>query len=212
LTEAQARAFLELEEGAELPDEDTLVADAEQIVEIHGVVARETAELATQGLQVSPIWEVRPRGEVRARLAVRAPSLRARTLSTEAFDALDDAWIDALVVAIRWLVDDPIGAAHALENTHKLWFDKDAPSRVIDVPARPHLRVLSMSLADLGRKHGAGFTPLEWLASLGLPLDEVRADVAADERDDEAIRRSMRDRTVAMWAEELRWQKKAFGR
>lgn len=216
LTEAQARAFLELDESAELPDDETLVADAEQIVEVHAAVALETADLAAQGLQPSPIWEVRLSGrppEVRARLAVRAPALRGRTLSVDAFDALDEAWIDALIVALRWLVDDPIGAAHALENTHKLWFDKDAPSRVIDVPPRPHLRVLSMSLADLARKHAAGFTPLEWLASLGLPLADVRAEVGADTAlDDASIHGSMRDRTVAMWAEELRWQKKAFGR
>lgn len=216
LTEAQARAFLELDGSAELPDEETLLADAEQIVEVHAAVARETAALGAQGLQLSPIWEVRAAltpPEVRARLAVRAPSIRARTLSVEAFDALDDAFIDALIVALRWLVDDPIGAAHALENTHKLWFDREAPSRVVDVPARPHLRVLTMSLADLARKHSAGFTPLEWLASLGLPLAEIREEVGAEtDRDDASIQRSMRDRTVAMWAEELRWQKKAFGR
>lgn len=210
LTVAQATQFLGISPGSHLPDEEALLADAEEILDVHARVLEDVASLAAQGLQLSPIWETRG-DEHRARLAVRPPALRARVLTAASYDAMEGAWIDALVLSITWLFDDPIGAAHALEDTHRLWFDAEAPTRALDVRPRPHLRVLSMTLADLGRKKSAGFAPLEWLASLGLPLAEARAEVDG-EGDDAAIAARARERSVAMWAEELRWKKAAFGR
>lgn len=210
LTLTQASQFLGLSPGTELPDEGTLLEDAEEILDVHTRVLADVANLASQGLQLSPIWEARE-SSVRARLAVRPPALRARVLTVDAYEAIEDAWLDALVVATTWLVDDPVGAAHALEDTHRLWFDAESPTRALDVAPRPHLRLLSMTLADLGRKKSAAFAPLEWLASLGLPLADVELADQGDV-DAEAIARRARERSVAMWAEELRWKKAAFGR
>lgn len=211
LTLDQASAFLGLSSGTELPDAETLLDDADEILETHARVLTDVANLAAQGLQLSPIWETR--GEaLRARLAVRPPALRARVLTLETFDAVEDAWLDALVVAMSVFASDAIGAAHALEDTHRVWFDTEAPTRPLDVPFRPHLRCLSMTLADLGRKRSAAFTPVEWLASLGVPLDEVRAALDVTGDDDASILERVRARSLAMWAEELRWKKAAFGR
>lgn len=212
LTLAQACAFLGVEPDLELPDEEALLADAERILDVQAVIARETANLA--GLELSPIWEIGPRPALRARLAVRAPAVRARALTVELFDALEDEWIDALLVAMPWLAEDPIGAAHALEDTHRFWFDAEAPTRALDVPLMPHLRLLSMALADLGRKRSASFGPLAWLASMGLPLPELRAELGGPfaSGSDEEITRAVREKSIAMWAEELRWKSAAFGR
>lgn len=210
LTIEQALAFLG-RDGVDdpLPEDDALVACAEQIVRAHHATRADVAKLSSQGLQLSPIWEVRERS-LRARLVVRPPALAARFAFDAAAPPLDDAWLDALLDALPWLHDDPIGAAHALEDTHKLWFDKEGPTRALDVPHAPHVRSLTMTLADLARKRSASFTPFEWLASLGLPLDDVR-DAHDDPRTDAAVGDAVRARSVAMWAEELGWKRAAFG-
>lgn len=209
LSEEEARRFLALPEDFSLPDDDdALIADAKRVVEINLELGLELTNLSKQGLQLSPIWEQQD-GQCHARLAVLPPVFRSRYFEAPGAEG----WIRPptfrmVAEVLPWMIDDPIGAAYALEDTHRAWYDAEAPTRPLEIPYRGHLRTLSLVLADLGRKGAAGFTTLEWLASIGLPFEESRED---DDPTPEEIRASMKQGTRAMWSQEQGWIRAAFG-
>lgn len=210
LSRAEALAFLGLPDGFAPPPADELERDARAIAKRTLAFGLELAELAASGLQLSPIWEEKG-GAVQLRLAVVPRELRARYFDGDgAREALEDPQLFRLTgELLEWIASDPVGGAFALDDTHRAWFDAEGPVRTIGLPSRPHYRVLSLLLADGVRKLAAGLDTLEWLASLGLPIDEMR-----DEEDPpaEAIRAAAEAGLAAMWAEEAAWTRAAFGR
>src|SRR5690606_30875995 len=75
-----------------------------------------------------------------------------------------------------WMAEDPSSAAVALEDTREMWRSDDAPLRPLEPLYAGHFKLLSLMLADLARKADAGFDTLDWIASLGLPVEEFRDD------------------------------------
>jgi len=191
------------------PDAHQAIADARMIVAKNRAVDREIAPLSAQGLLFSPVWEIGS-GIARGRLAVLPPVFRTRYFESEGAEVLDDdATIELVCDVLPWLVDDPVGAAFALENTLRAWLDDTAPTRSLEIPYVGHYRLLSLLLADIARKSAAGLDELEWLASIGLPVEEFRddADLPA-----EAIIEGMKQRLDQMWQDERAWLVDAFGR
>ena len=74
--------------------------------------------------------------------------------------------------------------------------------RSLEVPYKPHFKTLTLVIADLARKVGAGFTELEWIASLGL-MDAFH-DPESDPPREEVLA-SVRDKSAAMLADEEAW-------
>jgi len=209
LSEVDARVLLGLPKGGAVPDESTLSADAEAIVTQNLALAREVEHLGEQGLLLSPVWESNA-GVAQARMAVRPPSFRTRYFEPEGLEVLRDSEaIDAVVDVVPWMMDDPVGAAVALDDTLRAWRDDTAPVRSLGVAMKPHTRLLSLLLADVARKGAAGLDTLEWLASLGVPIAELRDD--GDPSEDE-IRASMKANLRAMWDDERGWMRAAFTR
>jgi hypothetical protein len=210
LTPGDARAFLGLPAGYAPPEQALLERDARRIVLETLRLDHELSHLAAQGLQLSPIWEEKD-GLAHVRLAVMPTAFRRRFFDgDEAREALEDGELVRIACElVTWIVDDPVGGTFALEDTHRVWFDAEAPSRSLKVPYRGHEKVLSLLVADGVRKADAGFTTLEWLASLGLPIEESRED---DDPAPDAIRASMAELSAAMRAEETAWLARAFGR
>lgn len=209
LSEADARALLALPRSHVLPSEDELLDDARRIVAKNLELADELGPLREQGLQLSPVWEAKG-GVVQVRLAVLPAVFRSRYFEGEAAEVLrEPVAIEMVVDVLPWMVDDPVGAAFALESTYRTWQDDTAPVRSIEVPYRGHYRLLSLLLADIARKGSAGLDVLEWLGSIGLPVEESRDE---DDPPAEEIRASMKAHLEAMWAEERRWKDAAFGR
>lgn len=209
LSAEDARRFLALPEGYSVDDgDDALIQDAKMVVDKNLELGRELAKMSQQGLQLSPIWEQQD-GVAHARLAVLPPIFRSRYFEAPGAEAwIRPATFRMVAEVLPWMIDDPVGAAYALEDTHRAWYDPEAPTRSLKIPYRGHLRTLSLVLADLARKSAAGLTTLEWLASIGLPFEESRED---DDPTPDEVRAAMRQATHAMWTQEQAWIRVAFG-
>lgn len=208
LSREQALAFLGLPERFEPAAGEELERDARAIATRTLGFDLELAELTASGLQLSPIWEARA-DIVQLRLAVVPRELRTRYYEGDgAREALEDPELFRLAAElVEWIAGDPVGGAFALDDTHRVWFDAEGPVRTIALPFRPHYKVLSLLLADGVRKLSSGLTTLEWLATLGLPIEEMR-----DEEDPSPteIRASADEALSEMWAEEAAWTRAAF--
>lgn len=210
LSRPQALAFLGLPEGWEAPAAEEMERDARAIAKKTLAFGLELAALAAGGLQLSPIWEDRE-GHVQLRLAVVPRELRTRYFEGEgAQEALEDPELFRLVAEVaEWIASDPVGGAFALDDTHRVWFDAEGPVRALELHSKPHFKLLSLLLADGVRKLSYGLTPLEWLVTLGLPIEEMRDD---DDPSAAEIRASAEEALAEMWAEEAAWTRAAFGR
>jgi hypothetical protein len=210
LDRPSALAVLGLPEGWTPPPLDVLERDARVIATRTLGFGLELAAHAASGLQLSPIWDERD-GSVQLRLAVVPRQLRTRYFEGDgAREALEDPELFRLVAEVaEWVASDPVGGAFALDDTHRVWFDAEGPTRTVALPYQPHLKLLSLLLADGVRKLAFGLDTLEWLATLGLPIEEMRddGDPPAD-----AIRASADEALAEMWAEEAAWTRAAFGR
>ncbi len=206
----QALAFLGLPMPWAPPPVEELERDARAIARQTLTFALDLAPLAASGLQLSPIWEERE-GSVQLRLAVVPRELRTRYFEGEgAQEALQDPELFRLVAEVaEWIASDPVGGAFALDDTHRIWFDAEGPVRALGLPYRPHYKLLSLLIADGVRKLAFGLGTLEWLATLGLPIEEMRDD---DDPPAAEIRANADDALAEMWAEEARWTRAAFGR
>ncbi len=209
LSERDARALLGLPADCSLPGQEDLEAEAARIVERNLALSIELGPLTDQGLLLSPIWETK-KGLGHVRLAVLPARFRTRYFEAEGAEVLHEPHAIAIVAEVLpWLVDDPVGAAVALEDTLRAWLDDTAPVRSLEQPIAGHTRLLSILLADIARKGSAGLDTLEWLASLGLPFEEARE---ADDPSPDEIRASMKEHLEAMWEEERAWLRAAFER
>jgi hypothetical protein len=204
----EARRFLGWPEDASLPDAATLLAHAKQLVARNRELMRRQSKLGQVGLLVSPIWELE--GEhLHVRMAVLPNGFLGRYFEGEARDALDDeALLELVVELLPAVLSDPVGAAFALGDVHRVWFDATAPRRAVAGLEGAHLRALSMLLADAARKLSAGLDELEWMSTLGLPVDEL---VEQLDRPLEVIAEEARSKTQSMWSEEAGWVRAAFG-
>jgi hypothetical protein len=101
-----------------------------------------------------------------------------------------------------WMAQDPGGAAVALEDTLEVWTSEDAPLRPLEALYAGHFKLLSLMLADIARKADAGLDTLDWIASLGLPVEEFRDD---DDPPASEIEERTEARMDAMWAQEDAW-------
>jgi hypothetical protein len=196
-----------------VPDDAELAADAQLILERTFQLGDEVAHLKEQGLQPSPVWELDPSGgapRVRARLAVLPIQFRSRYFEGDGRATLDDpAAVQLACEALPWLLEDPVGATVALENTLRVWLDETGPTRPLDLPYRSHLRLLSLLLADLARKGSVGLSDLEWLTSIGLPVEDLREE---DDPPEVEIREGAKAKLQELWVEERGWLRAAFGR
>lgn len=209
LSEHDARALLGIPAGYQPPGEDALLAEAQRIVEKNFALARELTPLADQGLLLSPIWESKS-GVAHARLSVLPAGFRSRYYEPEGALVLDEPHALGIVAeVVPWMIDDPVGASVALEDTLRVWLDDTAPVRSLEEPLHGHTRLLTILLADIARKGAAGLDTLEWLGSIGLPVEDARDD---DDPSPEEIRASMKAHLEAMWEEERAWLRAAFER
>src|SRR5262249_27112721 len=159
-------------------------------------------ELSTQGIGISPIWERKG-----SRAAVRAALLPAefnnRYFGGGGLVVLEKPSVRTLVAELMpWMAEDPGGAAVALEDTLEGWTSDEAPLRPLESPYGGHYKLLSLMLADIARKADAGLDTLDWIASLGLPVEEFRDD---DDPSAADIHARMESRMDAMWAQEDAW-------
>ncbi len=202
-TDDDARALLGLPMAYVLPATEVLVAEARIIVHTNLTLAR---ELSVQGLGISPIWERKG-----SRAAVRATVLPAQFASRYFTGGgrlvVGKAGVRTLVAELMpWMAEDPSGAAAALEDTLEAWTAEDAPLRPLESPYGGHYKLLSLMLADIARKADAGLDTLDWIASLGLPVEEFRDD---DDPSASEIHARMEARMDAMWAQEDGWLESA---
>jgi hypothetical protein len=160
--------------------------------------------LAPNGIVCSPIWEGHA-GEASVRAAVVPEQVVTRHFEGPGVLALRDGTVVTMVADIAAiLLTDPAGALVVLGPTEQLWIHEEAPVRSLETPYRPHLKLLTLLVADFTRKIGAGFTELEWIASLG--LIDAFYDPATDPPGEEVLR-STHARTASMCAEEEEWMK-----
>jgi hypothetical protein len=198
-----ARALLGLPMAYLLPATAVIVAEASMIVEANLALAR---ELGAQGTFFSPIWERKG-----SHAAVRATALPAqfasRYFTGGGLVVLGKPGVRTLVAELMpWMAEDPAGAAAALEDTLETWTSDDAPLRPLESPYGGHYKLLSLMLADIARKADAGLDTLDWIASLGLPVEEFRDD---DDPSASEIHERMDARMDAMWAQEDAWLESA---
>jgi len=203
-TDDAARALLGLPMAYMLPATTVLVAEARRIVDMNLALAR---ELSAQGIGISPIWERKG-----SRAAVRATVLPGqfanRYLTGGGAVVLAKASVRTLVAELMpWMAEDPAGAVVALEDTLEVWTSDDAPLRELESPYGGHYKLLSLMLADIARKADAGLDTLDWIASLGLPVEEFRDD---DDPPADEIQARMESRMDAMWAQEDAWLESAL--
>lgn len=198
---ADARAILHLPESFEVPHPDAIVDDARAIL-LHSFSLRK--DLAESDIVVSPIWEGHA-GEAAVRAAIVPPQVVTRHFEGPGIVALRDAGVmQMLGDVVGMLLEDPAGAAGVLAATEQLWVSPEAPVRSLEVPYKPHFKVLTLTIADLARKVGAGFTELEWIASLGL-LDAYHDPASDPPRED--VVTATAAKTLAMCAEEAEWMR-----
>lgn len=200
-SDADARAKLHLPADFAVPDAEVL-ADDLRVTLLHTLHLQKVFE--ETGIVCSPIWEGHA-GEAAVRAAVVPPEVAKRHYEGPGVRALgDESVVTMLADIIAMLLDDPVGAAKVLEKTELLWRSEDAPVRTLETPYKPHLRVLTLVVADFNRKIGAGFTELEWIASIGL------IDAFYDPETDppgESVLMAMREKTMAMCAAEEEWMR-----
>jgi hypothetical protein len=196
-----ARAFLHLPESFAPPDPDALLEDARAIL-LPGLSLRK--ELAGQGVVISPIWEDHD-GQASVRAAIVPAQVVARHFEGPGLVSMRDPGVmQMLCDVVAMLLEEPEGAASALAATHALWISPGAPVRSLELPYKPHFKVLTLTIADLARKVGAGFTELEWIASLGL-LDAYHDPESDPPRAD--VFTSTEVKTLALSAEEAEWMR-----
>lgn len=196
-----SRAMLHLPETFDIPDADTIVQDARAIL-LHALSLRK--ELAEGEIVVSPVWEGQG-GQAAVRAALVPPQVVTRYFEGKGIASLRDAGVMGMLADVAvMLLEEPDAAAEVLAATEQLWISPEAPVRTIDVPYKPHFKLLTLVIADLARKVGAGFSELEWIASLGL-LDAYH-DPASDPPRDEVLSQTAA-KTLAMCAEESEWMR-----
>lgn len=200
-TASDARTMLHLPEKFEMPEPDAIVQDARAIL-LHAFSLRK--ELGTSEVVISPIWEDHE-GQASVRAAIVPPAIVTRYFEGPGLTSLRDAGVmQMLGDVVGMLLEDPEGAAKVLAPTEQLWVSPEAPVRALDLPYKPHFKVLTLAIADLARKVGAGFTELEWIASLGL-LDAYH-DPSSDPPREEVLTATSA-KTLAMCAEEAAWMR-----
>lgn len=198
-TEAEGRAFLNLPEGFVPPENDVLIQDARAML-LHNLTLY--SEVRESGILVSPIWEDRE-GQASLRAALVPPQIAARYFEGRGLASLREPSVLEMVAdVVPMMVEDPAAAARVLETTHQLWVSEDAPVRGLQMPYKGHFKVLTLLLADIARKVTAGFSEIEWLASLGVlsAFHDPSQDPPVED-----INRSTRERTAKMIAEEEAW-------
>lgn len=194
-----ARTRLGLPMAYLLPAASVIAAEAARIVETNLALAR---ELAREGLLVSPIWE-RHGSRAAVRAVALPPAFASRYAAGGGLQVLSKPNVRTLVAELMpWMAEDPSGALLALEDTLELWTTEGAPLRPLESLYGGHYKLLSLMLADLARKADAGLDTLDWIASLGLPVEEFTDD---DDPSAEAIHERMEARVDAMWAQEDAW-------
>ena len=192
-------AKLDLPQDFEVPDVDAIVQDARAIL-MHSL--RLQKELEPGGIVLSPIWEEHA-GQASVRAAMVPPQVSLRYFEGPGVASLRDQGVmEMMAEIVLMLLEDPANAAKVLAATEAIWFSAEAPVRSLEVPYKPHFKVLTLVIADLARKVGAGFTELEWIASLGL-MDAFHDPESDPPRDD--VLGSMRDKSSAMLADEEAW-------
>lgn len=206
-TDDQARALLGLPMAYLLPATAVLVAEARRIVETNLALGREPSP-ADSGARAggsplwSPIWE-RKGGHAAVRAAALPAAFASRYFTGGGLLVLGKPGVRTLVAELMpWMAEDPGGAAVALEDTLEVWTTEDAPLRPLESPWGGHYKLLSLMLADIARKADAGLDTLDWIASLGLPVEEFRDD---DDPPASQIHERMEARMDAMWAQEDAW-------
>lgn len=199
LTDDDARALLGLPMAYVLPATEVLVAEARRIVDTNIALAR---ELSVEGIRISPIWE-RKGSHAAVRIATLPAEFASRYFTGGGLLVLGKPGVRTLVAELMpWMAEDPAAAASALEDTLEVWTSEDAPLRPLESPYGGHYKLLSLMLADIARKADAGLDTLDWIASLGLPVEEFRDD---DDPDAAQIHERMDARMDAMWAREDEW-------
>jgi len=199
LTDDDARTLLGLPMAYVLPAAEVLVAEARRIVETNLALARAPS---VPGRVMSPIWERKG-----SRAAVRAVQLprefTRRYFTGGGRTVLGKAGVRTLVAELMpWMAEDPSAAAAALEDTLELWSFEDEPLQLLESPYGGHYKLLSLMLADIARKADAGLDTLDWIASLGLPVEEFCDD---DDPPASEIQARMEERVDEMWAQEDAW-------
>jgi hypothetical protein len=196
LTDDDARALLGLPMAYVLPAAEVLVAEARRIVETNLALARAPSRM------MSPIWE--RKGSRAAVRAVQLPGEFARRYFTGGGRmVLGKAGVRTLVAELMpWMAEDPRAAAAALEDTLELWTFEEEPLQLLESPYGGHYKLLSLMLADIARKADAGLDTLDWIASLGLPVEEFCDD---DDPPASEIQARMEERMDEMWAQEDAW-------
>jgi len=194
-----ARALLGLPMAYVLPATEVIVAEARRIVETNLALAR---ELGVQGIGISPIWE-RKGSRAAVRAALLPVEFASRYFTGGGLVVLGKPGVRTLVAELMpWMAEDPGAAAVALEDTLEVWTSEDAPLRPLESPYGGHYKLLSLMLADIARKADAGLDTLDWIASLGLPVEEFRDD---DDPSASEIQTRLEARMDAMWAQEDAW-------
>ncbi|MBK6922524.1 MAG: hypothetical protein IPH07_34355 [Deltaproteobacteria bacterium] len=200
-----ARTMLGLPMAYVLPATDVMISEARRIVETNLALARELGPLQLP----SPIWE-RKGSRAGVRLVTLPAAFAQRYFTGGGALVLGKDRVRTLVAELMpWMAEDPAGAAVALEDTLEVWTTDGAPLRELESPYGGHYKLLSLMLADFARKADAGLDTLDWIASLGLPVEEFRDD---DDPDADAILERMEARVDAMWATEDAWLEAAAPR
>jgi len=199
LTDDAARTLLGLPMAYLLPTPTVLVAEAWRIVDTNLALAR---ELSPQGIGIAPIWE-RKGSRAAVRTTALPPAFARRYFIGGGLVVLGKAGVRTLVAELMpWMAQDPPSAAVALADTLDMWTADEAPLRELESPYGGHYKLLSLMLADIARKADAGLDTLDWIASLGLPVEEFRDD---DDPSADEIHARMEARLDAMWAQEDAW-------
>jgi hypothetical protein len=193
------RALLQLPEGYTIPESDFIVQDARAIL-LHMVNLRK--DNAGTNVDIAPIWENLD-GQAGLRAAVVPPEVVKRHFEGAGFASLKESSVLVMIGdLVEMLAEDPAAAAAALAPTESLWISGDAPARSLQMPYKGHYKLLTLVIADLCRKVGAGFTELEWIASLGV-LDAFHDP--ANDPPIEAVRASMQEKLAKLADEEAKW-------
>jgi hypothetical protein len=231
LCDDDARALLGLPTAYVLPATEILVAEARRIVEINLALAHRrtvsgvglaaspmavspmtvspmtVSPMIVSPMTVSPIWE-RSAGRAAVRASTLPAPFASRYFTGGGRVVLGKSNVRTLVAELMpWMAQDPSGAFAALEDTLEVWTTEGAPLQALDSPYGGHYKLLSLMLADIARKADAGLDTLDWIASLGLPVEEFRDD---DDPSEAEIQARMEARVDAMWAEEDAWLQAAM--